>query len=147
MDHFLTDVIHAYKLSSPTVVAQDHNLPEVCMTLQWVLCLTNTLEDNTTELVGHISNIDSAGRQDGLILIGREHHYQLLKSIEAMAPAILTSKPAFVPLIYHKNMSLRLDSSIVLYEENADGNIMSLRDIFAVKGGQPIILELGSWDR
>ena len=52
-----------------------------------------------------------------------------------MAPAILTSKPAFVPLIYHKNMSLRLDSSIVFYEENADGNGITLSDIFAVKGG------------
>ena len=52
-----------------------------------------------------------------------------------MTPSILTSKLVFVPLIYHKNMSLRLDSSIVFYEEIANGNGIMLSDIFAVKGG------------
>ena len=78
---------------------------------------------------------------------GLEHQQQLVNELASLHPTVLTSNnPVFMPTMYRNNVSLRLDSNIVFYEEDEEsGNKYRLFDIFAVKGGQPIVLELGEW--
>ena len=40
-EKFLDDIIATWKLLSPTIIVQDDNLPDMCMTHAWVLCLKN----------------------------------------------------------------------------------------------------------
>ena len=49
-----------------------------------------------------------------------------------------------MPLEYEKLMKLRLNSNIFFYEEG--DSKYNLKDIFAVNGGTPIVLDFGTWD-
>ena len=53
--------------------------------------------------------------------------------------------PIFMPAHYENHIQLRLDSNLIFYEETAPGKY-KLTDKFAVKGGHPIIEEVGHWD-
>ena len=50
-----------------------------------------------------------------------------------------------MPASYKNVIKLRLDSNIILFNESSFRNL-KLLDIFSVKNGTPIILELGNWD-
>ena len=50
-----------------------------------------------------------------------------------------------MPSLYQNDIKLRLDSNIIFFHENGNG-YYELYDIFAVKGGPPIKLEIGTWN-
>ena len=81
--------------------------------------------------------------QDGILLVGREGHEELLdKLAEGSSESLLTRNyPVFMPTSYKNDIKLRLDSNILFY-----GVDYQLYDIFAVKGGAPITLKVGKWD-
>ena len=88
--------------------------------------------------------------QDGMIFIGStsNQHQELLVKL-----AVLTVRnpfrkncPVIMPIKYSTIMDLKLDSNIIFYMEEKNGTYR-LIDKFAVKGGAPIVLELGTWDK
>ena len=142
-----------WKIRSPTIIYQD-DLPELCMKRQWVLCLSNDWDTN--ELAEHLVEIYRQRKHDGLIFLGEQGHEQLLKKLGGDVPLTLfstkytvnlfsTNYPSFMPTSYKTDIRLRLDSNIIFYKENFISNY-DLYDIFAVKGGPPITLEVGKWD-
>ena len=97
------------------------------------------------ELAQHLSILYKVRKQDGVIFVGKDHS-QLLRELVKIALAFFTSEcPLFMPKDYVTDMTLRLDSNILFYHKYRSGEYQ-IADIFAVKGGEPIILELAKWD-
>ena len=149
LDRFLEDLIDTWQLRSPTIAFQD-DLSELCFRHQWLLCLSDGLD--TTELANHFNNHFSNlthkhRRQDGIIFVGEPGHEELLKEIEKTSPSLLTTNyPIFMPISYKDDIKLRLDSHVYFYGNKTDSKF-ELKDIFAVKGGQPITISVGQWDK
>lgn len=145
-DHFegfLENLIKEWNLRSPTIVVQV-DPPDICLTSQWVLCIFGKMD--TTELAGHLANIERGSKQDSLIFGPGQNHGQLLVDIEHVDPFMFRlNTPVFMPLEYSDMIELRLDSNVVFYEEEKPGTY-KLLDKFAVKGGPPIVIDLGKWD-
>ena len=149
LNNFILDIVSTFTLTSPTIVFNE-KVPEICMTQQWVLCVSNTHQSEQDELADHIVILSLNRKQDGIIFVGGEGtHEKLLEHLlivdHIQYISMFTSNcPVFMP-IEHKNlMKLRLDSNIIFYEEGASK--YNLVDIFAVNGGPPIVLEFGTWD-
>ena len=142
---FIEGIIETWQLRSPTILVKE-DLPKICMSKnqQWLLCLSNDQDGNG--LTNHLASIHQHNQQDGLILVGSQGHEKLLKHLSDGAPSILTSNyPVFIPFSYKKDIQLRLDSNILFYRDNDIANY-ELYDIFAVKAGPAIALEVGNWN-
>ena len=138
---FLKDIIIQWNFHSPIILAQEE-LPNLCMSHSWILCLPNNPDMN--ELTEHLIMSDKRRSLDGVIFIGDQ--YELVKQLDTNAPAMFRSNyPTFMPLEYSTFISLRLDSNIIFYEQQ--GPEYKLVDMFSVKGGPPITSELGTWDK
>ena len=141
---FLRDIIDTWKLQSPTIIVQDY-FPKICMELQWVLCLSESMGEGTNELENHLTTIHQQRKQDGVLFIGSKIHKELVKELTENTPSIFSSNcPVFMPTEYTEDISLRLDSNIIFYQESS--GMYELIDKFAVKGGLPIIDVLGYWE-
>ena len=143
LDKFVEDVIDTWQIRSPTIIYQD-DLPELCRKRDWILCLSNDWDIN--ELVQHLVDIYSQRKHDGLIFLGHVGHEKLLEKFAVDAPLLLsTNYPIFMPASYKSDVKLRLDSNVLFYEEKNVDNY-ELYDIFAVKAGPSIALEVGKWN-
>ena len=143
LETFVKSIIDKWQLLSPTVIVQD-DVPEICLILDWVLCLTTDLD--IAEFKQQLDSIHQSRKQDGIIFIGRHGHEDLIMSLAAHFPSLFTSNiPVFMPAEYTTYISLRLDSNIIFYE-NEKSDTYKLVDIFAVKGGPPIVLPMGYWN-
>ena len=132
-----------WELRSPTIIVQV-DLPSLCFTHQWVLCLPNDMEIN--DLTNNLALLHQKRKHDSLIIHGEIGHEELLKEFAIKLQTMFSSNsPVFMPTEYSSLMSLRLDSNIVFYEK-AGPKAYKLMDKFAVKGGSPITLYLGDWD-
>ena len=142
LDAFLSDIISEWQLRLPTIVAGD-DLPGLCMTSERLLCLSNAVDLN--ELAEQLALLHLNRKQDGVIFLRGEGEQELLENVTRLAPTIWTSNcPVFMPLEYFNNINLRLDSNIIFYEEQGPEGYR-LVDIFAVKGGLPMKIEIGIW--
>ena len=142
-EKFIENLIDTWQLRSPTLIAQG-DLPQLCMRLEWVLCLPTDSDPNV--LVDHLATVHKQRKQDGIIFWGNQGHEKLLKQLTAVAPFMLTSNyPTLMPTSYKADIKLRLDSNVLFYEEMSPTRY-DLYDIFAVKDGPPIIEKLGNWD-
>ena len=143
METFIEAIIGKWKLRSPTLLIAD-DLPTICMNNHQLLCLSN--EHDRNDLANHLASIHRQRKQDGLIIVGSQHHENLLKLLSEVSPSLLTSNnPVFMPISYQNYIQLRLDSNVIFYGDLIDGD-RELYDIFAVKGGRPIKLEVGHWN-
>ena len=98
------------------------------------------------ELAQHLVDIYSQRKHDGLIFLGHVGHEKLLEKFAVDAPLLLsTNYPIFMPASYKSDVKLRLDSNVLFYEEKNVDNY-ELYDIFAVKAGPSIALEVGKWN-
>ena len=140
---FINDLVKAWKLLSPTVIFMKDEMPSLCLKTEKILCLTN--DGNPSDLAIHLAKIHKERKQDGLIFVGNQVHEKLIKQVAQLVPSLfLCECPVFMPKSMQNRMNLRLDSNIIFYEE-VNTKEYKLEDIFAVKGGQPITLELGKW--
>ena len=120
-----------------------HPLLEVCKTHDRVLCLTNGA--NTSEIAEHMAMLHLHRKQDGVIFVEGEVHRDLLEQVTVLTPTITTSNcPVFMPYEYSRDIWLRLDTNIVFFKE-WEADKYKLVDMFAVKGGPPISLNVGIW--
>ena len=143
LEPFVEDLIKTWRLRSLTILFEG-NVPKMCMSHQWLLCLSN--DQNTNALAAHLDLINQQRKQDGLIFIGNEHHAGLIKHISDVAPSLFRPNyPLFMPFSYQNDIKLRLDSNIIFFMDNDNGTF-ELHDIFAVKGGPLIRLEVGKWN-
>ena len=71
LNDFIADILSTFTLTSPTIVF-DEIVPEVCMTQQWVLCVSNDLQSEQKELADHIAGLSLNRRQDSIIFVGGE---------------------------------------------------------------------------
>ena len=93
----------------------------------------------------HLATLHRQSQQDALFILG-DSHESLVKELAEVEPTTFTSNyPIFLPSEYSDLLKLRFDSNIIFYEEKA-GHV-ELIDKFAVKGGPPIQVKLGTWDR
>ena len=142
LEAFIEDIIETWQLRSPTILVKDV-VPKMCMTRQWLLCLS--IDQDTNEFANHLASVHQHRKQDGIIFAGSQGHLNLLKHLDEVAPSLLISNyPVFLPISYQNDIKLRLDSNIIFYRENDNRNY-ELYDIFAVKGGPSIKLEVGKW--
>ena len=143
IDDFVEDIISEYRLSSPTIILSDE-LPRYCIR-PWVLCLSNAPEDNLADLIRHLTSIHNDRKQDGIIFIASQPNMNLVNELAIEVPSMFASNcPVFMPVEYDL-VKLRLDSNICFFQEEM--TTFKLIDKFAVKGGPPVILALGKWDR
>ena len=97
------------------------------------------------ELAEHIAMLYQKVKQDSFILTANVTK-EWLKHLEYLEPMMFKSnQPLFMPKEYSETVELRLDSNIIFFEIQRNG-IFNLVDEFAVNGGPPIVLELGTWD-
>ena len=115
------------------------------MTNTKIHCVSNDGTDNVA-LIEHVAFLHKESRRDALIVIGGgEQNRQLIAELARLAPFVFTSNcPVFMPIEYSDVIPLRLDSNIIFYEEELDG--FKMTDMFAVKEGSTITLDLGTWD-
>ena len=118
------------------------------MTGKWMFCHPNFQGDNIDGLAEHLITIHSGSKHDGVIFLENELNGQLLELMTRLAPSFFRSNsPVFMPREYVEIIELRLDSNVIFYERDADtNNKFNLFDIFRVKGGPPITLDIGKWD-
>ena len=139
---FLEDLIVNFELHAPTVIF-DEELPEFCMTIERVLCLKH----DAPGIAQHLKMLHLSRKQDGVLFAEGEGMAILVKEVARLIPSLFRSPcPAFMSLDYADLIDLKLDSNIIFYKREADLEYILL-DKFAVKGGQPITLELGSWTK
>ena len=142
-DYFIRDIIMTWKLLSPTIIFGE-KFPDLCRSKDMILCVTNDVK--TMELAEHLAIVYKDRKQDGLIFVDSPGHEQLLIDISKLVPSMFTSNyPVFIPEEYSSMVELRLDSNLIFFE-NTGLLGTKLLDIFAVKGGPPIRLEIGGWD-
>ena len=136
---FIVHVINNFKLSEPTVIIGD-DVPELCMTMEWVLCLKN----DAAEVAQHLEILHLTRRQDAVIFTEAEGMAQLVKEL---SPSLFRSP---CPVIMSSDLThlieLRLDSNTLFYEKVNEYEY-TLLDKFSVKDGPPIIQKLGSWNK
>ena len=145
-DNFLGDILSTFKLISPTIIYSNDEAPKICLTRQWVLCLSNSQETEHSQVAEHIQTMFYDRKQDSILFVGHQSDQGLLEELVQLEPAIFRwSSPVFMPIEYVDTMRLRLDSNVIFYEEEGDANF-NLIDMFAVKGGPRIILDMGIWD-
>ena len=142
-DKLIEDISRTWKLISPTIIVEE-DLPQLCMTNQWVLCLT-TNDVDMNKLIHHLVWIHKERKQDSVIFAGGQVNRNLVKHLDGLVPTYLRSNcPVFMPIGYTNDIKLRLDSNIIFYDHE-ESTKYKLVDTFAVKGGPPITLKLGSW--
>ena len=70
----------------------------------------------------------------------------LLEKLASVVPELFQANcPVIMPIEYSTILDLKLDSHVIFYENTED--TYNLTDIFSVKGGTPIVLELGTWEK
>ena len=145
-DNFIEDIITNWKFLSPTIIFTEEHTTDLCWRRDMTLCVTN--DANSTELAGHLAMIHKDRKQDVLIFVGSPGHEQLLIELTKLVPSMFTSNcPVFMPRDYSTMIKLRLDSNIIFHEVvTGTGTEFDLVDIFAIKDGPPIKLEVGKWD-
>ena len=145
LDKFVLALIEAWQLHSPTIIVGYDDLPDFCLSRQWLLCLSNVMDTN--EVVDYLVN--GHKRQDGVLLVGNQGHEDLLNKVanesDLNGSLFTRNYPFFMSISYKNNIKLRLDLNILFYEDKGEANYQ-LYDIFAVKGGPPITLEVGKWN-
>ena len=130
-------------MTSPTIILSNE-MPRYCIR-PWVLCLSNAPEDNFADLVCHLISIHKDRKQDGIIFLGSQPNRNLVNELANEEPSMFASNiPVFMPVEYDL-VKLRLDSNICFFQEELA--TFKLIDKFAVKGGPPITLALGKWDK
>ena len=83
---------------------------------------------------------------DMLIFLGGMGQRELVAELDNKAFTIFTSdNPVFMPAKHANAVNLRLDSNIIFIDEDGSASY-KLIDIFAVKGGPPIRIEIGEWN-
>lgn len=107
------------------------------------LCVNGEMKD----LAEHLARIHRGRKQDGTIFVGSQVNERLLTQTAALVPSLFTSEcPIFMPkYTYDIKLNLRLDSNVLFYEK-VDQTKYKLVDIFAIKGGPLITLDLANWD-
>ena len=109
-----------------------------------MLCVTN--DANATGVAEHLAMIHQVGRQDGVVFVGSPDNELILRETTRIVPSLfLSNSPVFMPIGYSNMVKLRLDSNIIFHVKLAEIGY-ELVDIFAVKDGASIALELGKWD-
>ena len=142
LNMFIEDIIKSWKLLSPTIIFTGEMI-DWCRGHDLILCVTN--DENVTDLAEHLATIHKVRKQDGLIFVDYLGHETLLGEAVRIIPSMFTSKcPVFMPKVYSSMIELRLDSNVIFYEELTESEF-TLVDIFAVKGGPKITVELGLW--
>ena len=137
---FLEDIIANFELTAPTIILDD-DVPELCMSIQWVLCL-NTFGNDVAEVAQHLETLFLSRRQDAIIFAEKDSISALIRET---SPSLFKSAlPVFMPIKYASLIELRLDLNILFYKRVGAEEFM-LVEIFNVKGGKPITQELGSW--
>ena len=143
LETLVKSIVEKWQLLSPTIIVQD-TIPEICLTLDWVLCLTTDLDIN--DFTQQLATTHQPRHQDGILFLGVHGHEDLIKKLANQLPSLFTSNiPVFMPTEYATYISLRLDSNIIFYESERPGTY-KLVDTFAVKGGHPIFLPMGYWN-
>ena len=109
--------------------------------------------DCENKVVDHIANLFRNGKQDGLIFVGNDTNeglvhelamlYQRYDVIAKERPIFRSNCPLFMPLHFATKFGNRLDTNIIFYQ--MEGQIYNLVDKFAVRGGSPIVMDLGLW--
>ena len=142
-EKLIGNLIDTFQLTSLTVIYNE-DAPEICFIQTWILCLRDSQEE--IELTSHLKNIHTTRKQDSLMIMENYVHKTLLMNLVKIVPTIFTAGcPVFMPIEYVDLIDLRLDSNIIFFESKTSGGY-NLMDIFAVKGGMPITLELGNFD-
>ena len=88
-DKFIQDIITTWRLLSPTVII-DESLPHLCMTYQWMLCLT-TRDVDMIELLPHLARIHEERKQDSVIFIGGHNNGDMVKQLDAQVTTYFRS--------------------------------------------------------
>ena len=142
IEAFIMDIIQTWQLQSPTIIIKE-DLPEICMKHQRLLCMSD--HQSTIELANHLASVHQHRKQDSLIIVGHQGLENLVTYLTENTPSVWTSNyPVFMPTSYKSDIKLRLDSNIVFYSESEVG-IYELFDIFSVKAGPSIEIEVGQW--
>ena len=145
MNVFLRDLISTFKLLSPSIIFQEE-APDVCMKMNWMLCLPNSQGGNISQLADHLITIHNSSKAEGIIFLENEQNRELFELLSRIAPSIFrTNSPVFMPREYVQMIKLRLDSNVIFYERKSR-NKYNLFDIFTVKGGPLITLDIGKYD-
>ena len=143
LEIFIADIITTWKLRSPTIILMEE-IPHLCMRHEMILCISNN--GNIEEMAEHLAAIHGGRNQDGLVFIGSQIHEQLIRKITKDEPSTFISNcPIIMPKEYSNSLNLRLDSNVIFYEEITQMEY-KLHDVFAVKGGPKITLELAQWN-
>lgn len=138
---FLEDIIADFELTAPTIIIGDDDVPELCMSIQWVLCL-KTSNNDVTQTAELLETLFLSRRQDAIIFAEEEGMAALIRET---SPSLYKSPlPVFMSIEYASLIELRLDSN-TLYYKRVGAEEYTLVEMFAVNGGKPIIQDLGSW--
>ena len=54
VDSFVRDIVETFRYHSPTII-YDEYAPEICITRQWVLCVTNEPDKENNELADYFA--------------------------------------------------------------------------------------------
>ena len=133
-------MIATFELAAPTIIIAD-DVPELCLSIQWVLCLKTSTND-VAEIAKHLEILFLTRKQDAIIFTEKDDMVALIKET---SPSLFHSPlPVFMPIEYASHIRLRLDSNTLFYKVIGEQQFM-LVDIFSVKDGKPIMQDLGSW--
>ena len=107
------------------------------------MSLHSGVPNGRNDLAEHIALMYQQRKKDGVIFIGKDITQEWLKHVALLEPSLFRSgSPVFMPKEYSNMIELNLDSNIIFYEIETDDKY-NLMDIFAVKGDNPIGIEIG----
>ena len=142
-EKLLLDIFSVWNLRSPTIIVEE-SLPVLCMTYKWVLCLPSRDVD-MNELIHNLAMLHYERKQDSVIFGGGENGRELVRQLSLQAPTYFRSNcPVFMPVEFVNGTKLRLDSNVIAYQYEEPTKI-NLVDMFAVKQGPTLTLNIGLW--
>ena len=65
---FVRDMMATFRLSSPTIVYDGDEAPEICYTDQWVLCVSSQIEKSDEKVVEYNTKSDELTTEGGCLL-------------------------------------------------------------------------------
>ena len=145
IDGFVSNIIETFHSKAPAIIYEER-APEICMSSLWVLCVTTNSETEGHKLADHFTLPNVRHKHDILLFLGGSNQIELVTELDRRAFALFTlDNPVLMPAHYASSVRLWLDSNIIFFEEDGPSSY-KLVDIFAVKSGPPIRMDIGKWN-
>jgi ABC-type amino acid transport substrate-binding protein len=143
--HFVHDIIAFFNVVDHVLIAQS----EDCTNLNWVPVVSSALlcyssDEEITTVVNHVEVLMNHDVLQLVFFFGTADYDRLISKLDQNTNIFNSKVITVVPNTWKTNLTLQLNSQLVLYEQAEMG--FNLYEIYAIKNGPTIQHQIGTWN-